>query len=437
MEEVIENGKIINKMIPKAINESKVHEKEIKKKLKLNEIFSEFENKATNEFNFYLDESNRRYTKSKCGINLKSLIAGTRRKCLDESIKILNDDFYNNNKIIKEEREKMRFKSGKKYYKKIKNTFNIIRNPEIKRKELLNSEENINVDNNRHSNENNNRVLAKNYKKKRASMSYKVKIEINNKMKDRNKINEVMNNEYNSISESLDNYQSKLKTLKLQYEEKKNTGNGKDSYFIKKRIGFNLPQLKLLNYNQKKVTKKGSDEDDENKKADIHKLLPFSKYAKYCFSLNPKKEEKSFNKIKLKEKREATLPNITEPEIPDNSHYYNNYNNTIKVVADSANKEVFVNKNYDKKRNDIENILGVDDIPDLKCYEKIAHEKAYSNVKKRKERNELIYKKQNYLRLTSKQKMNFDIERNLNLIRNVENSLWNRTNKNDLLKNNN
>ena len=33
----------------------------------------------------------------------------------------------------------------------------------------------------------------------------------------------------------------------------------------------------------------------------------------------------------------------------------------------------------------------MDDIPDLECYEKIAHEKAYSNAKKRKERNELIY----------------------------------------------
>jgi hypothetical protein len=428
MEEVIENGKIINKMIPKAINESKVHEKEIKKKLKLNEIFSEFENKATNEFNFYLDESNRRYTKSKCGINLKSLIASTRRKCLDESIKILNDDFYNNNKIIKEEREKMRFKSGKKYYKKIKKTFNVIRNPEIKRKELLNSEENINLDNNIYNYENN-REQAKNYKNKNISISYKVRFDIDNKKKDRNKINEVMNTEYNSISKSLENYQSNLKKLKLQYEEKKNIANGKDSYYIKKRIAFNLPQLKLLNYNQKDASKKSSNEDDESKKADIHKLLPFSKYAKYCFSLNPKSN--SFNKKKLKEKREATLPNITEPEIPDNNHYYNNYNNTIKVVADSANKEVFVDKNYDKKRFDIENILGVDDIPDLECYEKIAHEKAYSNAKKRKERNELIYKKQNYLRLTSKQKMNFNIERNLNLIRNVENSLWNRKNKND------
>ena len=142
MEEEIDNGKIINQLVPEAVSQSQNYAKEIKKRIKLNGIFLEFENKASHELNFYLDESNRRYSKSKCGINLKSLIASTRKKCLDESIKILNDNFYNN-KIIEEERNKMKYKSGKKYYKKIKNTFNIIRNPEIKRKEINLNAKNI------------------------------------------------------------------------------------------------------------------------------------------------------------------------------------------------------------------------------------------------------------------------------------------------------
>ena len=132
------------------------------------------------------------------------------------------------------------------------------------------------------------------------------------------------------------------------------------------------------------------------------------------------------NKSKNKRKKDKTLPYITEPNIPDNTHYYKNYNNTINVVANSANKEIFVNKNFDKKRNDIENILGVDDIPELNYYEKIAHEKAYSQTRKRREKDELISKHQNYLKLTSKQRINVDLERNLNLIKNVENSLWNK-----------
>ena len=424
-EDIIENGKVINEMIPKAIDESKVHAKEMKKKIKLNEIFSEFENKASNEFNFYLDESNRRYTKSKCGINLNTLIASTRRKCLDESIKILNDNFYNNN-IIEEEREKMRYKSGKKYYKKIKNTFNLIRNPEIRRKELLLLEgNNLELEYNKYNFENNKNDFLKYYndndKIKNNSINYKARFNLNNKKKDRDKINEIINDEHSSIYKSIDNYQSHLRNLKSQYDSKKNLKSGKDSHYnLKKKIEFHLPKLKLLDYNQKNIIKNREYEDEENKKADIHKLLPYSKYAKYFYSFNPNKNPS--NK-KNKRKNETTLPHLYEPEIPDNNHYYNNYNFTIGVVANSANKEVFVNKNFDKKRADIENILKVDDIPDLKCYEKIAHEKAYGNSQKRKERNDIISKKQNYLKLTAKQKMNVDIDRNLKLIRKVEKSL--------------
>ena len=233
-----------------------------------------------------------------------------------------------------------------------------------------------------------------------------------------------MDNEYKTIYKSLDNYKSNLKKLKSQYNSTKKE-DGKDSpIYLSKKIYFDLPRLNLLNYAQKRLILKDPNEDDEKKKVDIHKLLPYSKYAKYFYDINPKK--KSIDKSIKKENNDRTLPYIKEPNVLDNSNYYKNYNNTIVVVANSANKEVFVNQNFDKKRNDIESIFRVDDIPNIKCYEKIAHENAFNKAKKRRERNELISKQQNDLILTSKQRMNADIERNLNLIRNVENSLWNR-----------
>ena len=427
MEEEIENGKIINQMVPQAISESQKYAKEIKKRLKLNDIFSEFENKASHELNFYLDESNRRYSKSKCGINLKNLITSTRKKCLDESIKILNDNFYNN-KIIEEERNKMKYKNGKKYYKKIKNTFNIIRNPEIKRKELnLNSKiiKDLEFENNNYNGNNKNETINYNNNKNN-SISYKKRIKWDNKDNDKNKINEIMNIESKTIYKSLDNYKSNLKKLKSQYNDFQKEDEKDLPIYLTKKILFDLPKLNLLNYAQKKAILKNPNEDDEKNKVDIHKLLPYSKYAKYFYDINPKKISKKSNKS-----NDRALPYITEPNVLDNSHYYKNYNNTIAVVANSANKEVFVNQNFDKKRNDIENIFGVDDIPNIKCYEKIAHENAFNKAKKRRERNELVSKQQNYLKLTANQRMNVDIERNLNLIRNVENSLWNR--KKDIL----
>ena len=182
-------------------------------------------------------------------------------------------------------------------------------------------------------------------------------------------MNQIINDEFQSIYKSLDIYKSNLKSLKNKYDETKQISNGKDSYFsLKKKIDFDLPKLKLLNYAQKRIIFKNNNDDDEKKKVDIHKLLPYSKYAKFFYNINPKNT--SLNKSKNKRKKDKTLPYITEPNIPDNTHYYKNYNNTINVVSNSANKEIFVNKNFDKKRNDIENILGMDDIPELNYYEK-------------------------------------------------------------------
>ena len=429
MEEEIDNGKIINQLVPEAVSQSQNYAKEIKKRIKLNGIFLEFENKASHELNFYLDESNRRYSKSKCGINLKSLIASTRKKCLDESIKMLNDNFYNN-KIIEEERNKMKYKSGKKYYKKIKNTFNIIRNPEIKRKEInLNAKNISDIDfENDNYNGNNKYESIKYNNNKNNSVSYRKKVKWDNKDKDKNKINEVMNNEYKTIYKSLDNYKENLKKLESQYNAAQKEDGKNSRIYLSKKILFDLPRLNLLNYAQKKVILKDPNEDDEKKKVDIHKLLPYSKYAKYFYDINPKK--KADNKSTKKENN-RTLPYITEPNVLNNSNYYKNYNNTIAVVANSANKEVFVNQNFDKKRNDIESIFGVDDIPNIQSYEKIAHENAFNKAKKRRERNELISKQQNFLKLTSKQRMNVEIEKNLNLIKNIENSLW--TRKKDII----
>ena len=425
MDEDFENRKIINEMIPEAITDSKTYSKEIKKRMKLNNIFSEFENKATNDLNFYIDESNRRYTKSKCGINLNTLISSTRKKCLDESIKILNDNFYTNN-IIDDERSKMKYKSGKKYYKKIKNIFNIIRNPEIKRKELYIEDINkidLNHDN-YDSNDNTLNEIIKQYKNnnnRNNSISFKIKYEPNNKYRDKTKMNDIINDEHKTIYQSIDNYKTNLNNLKYNCEEPKKMKTG-FHLNLNKKIKFDLPKLKLLNYAQNKITFNKPNENDDNKKADIHKLIPFSKYAKYCYGLNQKNN--SVNNSQNKEKNDKTLPYITEPSIPDNNHYYKNYNNTIFVVANSANKELFVNKNYDKKRIDIENILKVNDIPDLKYYEDITHEKANSLAQKRREKNEIISQHQNYLKLTTKQKMNYNIERNINLIKNIEKSLY-------------
>ena len=137
MKEVDKKDKIINETIPQAIADSNLYRKEIKKRMRLNSIFSEFDNKAANNLNFFIDESNWRYAKSKSGLNLNSLISATRKKCLDESMKVLNDKFYTN-KTIEEERNKMFYKNSDKLYKQIKKTISVIKNPQPKKKSIKN-----------------------------------------------------------------------------------------------------------------------------------------------------------------------------------------------------------------------------------------------------------------------------------------------------------
>ena len=420
METNIENGKIINEKIPEVIGYSDQYKKEMKKLLRLNNIFSEFENKASKELNFFIDESNRRYSMSKCGINIKGLISSTRKKCLDESKKILNDNFYSN-KIIEREKEKMKHKGNTILYKKLKNSMNIVKNPELRKNKTK-------------IEKNNTLVNGVNGKNNRYNYNYnKTNIDNSEKIMDI-----IINEEQKSLSKSIDKYKSNLDQLKTILETSPVINRRKNSNAYKK-LNLYLPNLKFISYATKKEVKKNMDMDDPAKKADIHKLLPFSKLGKNNLENIVNSELAS----KHESRKSVIFPYITEPkpkmsvkrEIPKDFQYYKDYQNTISVVANSANKELFANKNFDKKRTDVENFLKVDDIPNVQIYDDLAHQKANEVKEERRSKNNIISKKQNYLKLSIQQRMNLDIDKNISLIKDIEDNLYkkgNKTEKNNL-----
>ena len=103
----IKESKIINLLIPEAINQNNQLRKEIRQRIRLNKIFNEFENKASNEFNYFINESNQRYNNLKNGHKLKNSLINSRQKNIDEAHKILQDPFYNN---FDYEKEKVKMK---------------------------------------------------------------------------------------------------------------------------------------------------------------------------------------------------------------------------------------------------------------------------------------------------------------------------------------
>ena len=130
MEELVENSKALNILVPKLIDKTKYLQKEFKKRMKLNKIFAEFENRALIQFNYFIKNSNKRYNHTKYGNNLDSFITNNRKKDINEANKIINDKFYSDISIQKEkEKEKLKYKSTSKIYKDIKHTFNEIKLP--------------------------------------------------------------------------------------------------------------------------------------------------------------------------------------------------------------------------------------------------------------------------------------------------------------------
>ena len=84
----------LNKMIPKFIEKSIVLRKDMRNKLLSNSIFKEFDNKASKDFFYYLNESKKRYKGLKNGGHLHNFIEDAQIKNLRKARRILSDDFY-------------------------------------------------------------------------------------------------------------------------------------------------------------------------------------------------------------------------------------------------------------------------------------------------------------------------------------------------------
>ena len=59
--DIVNKSKALNILIPRLITKSNNLTKEIKNRIKLNKIFSEFENKASNNLNYFITASNQIY----------------------------------------------------------------------------------------------------------------------------------------------------------------------------------------------------------------------------------------------------------------------------------------------------------------------------------------------------------------------------------------
>ena len=417
--DIVNKSKALNILIPRLISKSNNLTKEIKTRIKLNKIFSEFENKASNNLNYFITASNQRYTNSKLGNDLDTILSSTRAKNIKEANKIVNDKFYKDSNL-EIERQKMKYKSTEKIYKGIKDTFNKMKFP-LETKFSKNTQKEIEL-----IIEGKDEPLS--HQRKSSFNSYmfsekKVKRFINpedNVKEGKNAIKYELEKDKNSLENIISKYLTNLSNENIK-QNYKSSGNSPSS--SKKIYSFKLPKIKLINYKQKSPPKK-REITEEEKKPNIRKLLPYSRLGRHIQIINTDNDN-SFNELQQK-----NFPFITETKITNNKNDDKNYHDTLNVVYNSANKEFVLRNSLDKKRKKLESILGINEIPQLNTYDDILFKKFESIKNKRHEQARKINEYQKMAILSQKEKVNMIIDNDMELLDKFENKLYSKTNEN-------
>ena len=410
---IIDESKAINILVPRLIDKNEALQKEMKSRIKFNRIFSQFENRASIKFNYFIDNSNKRYNCTKMGNDINKFLLNTRTKNLDEAHKIISDKFYSDVNLEKE-KQKLKFKSISKVYRDIKDTFDKMRIP-LETKFTRNRKKNIKLI--IKSMDNKNLTLNRNelnFRDEKPNSKIKNTIR-KNLTTDKELITSELKKEKNLIDNSIINYLNIVnKTSRIEEKEHNKTPIQIPNTTRKKKLNVNLPNIKLLNY--KYHHKNIRDEEDRRykpdiRKIDISKLLPYSNMNKKSLIIKPR-EENSLNNSENKK-----FPFITEPNLINKS---NDYHNTLNIVFKSANDEFILKKNLDRKRKRLDEILGIKDIPQLNTYDDIIMKNFDAVKNERIEKANKLNKSQRYESLSMKEKANALVDEHLEILDNLE-----------------
>ena len=404
--EILEQSKVLNILIPKLIDKTQHLQKEMKSRIKLNKIFSEFENKATNKLNYFIANSVKRYTCTKFGNDLDLYLLNTRTKNLYEANKIIKDKFYSDSNLEKE-KEKMKYKSTSKIYKDINDIFKQIKiplesefNKQSKRKIklILNS-----LKNNPSMND-----LFIRKEKLKIIKNYNKHYMKKNLINDKYLISTVLEKEQESIGNSINNYLNNVenKILNNELNNNSSTDNPISLSSRKRKLKLDLPNIKLINYRYNKKINIIKIED--TKTPDIKKLLPYSK-----MSQKPFKKRKIINDSFNIENNKQ--PFLTEANIHTNKS--NDYHNTVNLVFNSASEEFRLQNNLDKRRRKLDDILGINEIPKLDSYDEIITKKFEEIKNERREKAKKISDSQRFESLSNKEKARIMINNSVKLFK--------------------
>ena len=384
----------LNFYVPQLLDSSKAYIKDMRKKMIVNNYLTNFNTRASKDFNKFLTESNTRYKVVKSGNAIEPALNQTMKEISPLSNSILNNKFYTELNTINEENKLKKFaKSGienKKLIKQIreeqiKDSYSKV---ELKFREYLN-----------------NLVLEKKglLKIKKTDNDWRKKVMTNYSydkyQSDTFLLNYIIEEDEKQIHNQLNNYYTEMNLIK------ENIPNETQDEIKKKKqkIYFNIDTLKMLKYNKPdpipiNLIKKAELEEDT-----IHlgKFVPYNKS-----SIKQKDKIKKFKKSQLF----SPNKNIEEDNLNEKELY-----NTRRVVKGEANNLFLMKDKFDKKNEIISNKVD-DDFPKIEEYPMIIR-KRLEKIKQKRIKESL--KNSKYLSTDEERRLNF----NLNLKKKFEK--WN------------
>ncbi len=415
-----------NELILNLFEKFSLYTDRFKDRIKIDSIFSELNENTRKKFNKFIELSQSRYKGVKNGNSLESFLLKQKPKYFQLSNNILNDIYFKSNDVDNE---------NKKLFKNL-NKKNIIEIQKIRNEIISNSKDLTNNERKLRD------KLEMKIKQKRVSerKDHNSKInnidEINSQI-DKNKINNdvldfknlkdnlklsqknlldtIVNEDVKQLNKSINDYKT--------YLHKINLSDNKINILKKQNFSFSKDRINLLSYKEKKLSNYHTKEKECT--IDIRKLMKYTKrgksasklYQKVLNNINNKSNSDSLNKtynkqtilpnnellkVKIKPKSNKVLtPSSTTTSIFSIENNYNNsmnnnlnsstdfsnYKNTKNLLKNEAEKVKFIGENFDKKWNNMENLLSKINLPNLKSSKS---KKISSNKKEVKEDKHIL-----------------------------------------------
>ena len=411
MDESATKHKKINILIPKLLEQSNKYAKLFKNKNKINNILTEFEIKSSNQFNYFVKDSIKRYKNMKLGNNLYKIISNTEKRRISQANRVLADNFFSNT-IIKQEKMNSKYYTLDKTYKNLKKTTKLLKDSAL---DKTNCFKNMKID-------------CKMGKTKSSIEEEKEKIaecmSLKEKLREgKEKINNVFKIDEDNIVKMFDKYRDEVKILQQIGEKSQEKYSS-----MHKKLELVLPKLEMINYKHYEPPKKIEENVEILQRKTLENLMPFTKYNNSMSDQKNKRnqsnnKEKDLNKKKIFKKIQINNNNIRfDPKMKTltNSKISRiDMNDTNDVVYNTAYKELTARELLNDKSKKITEILRYE-VPKIENYKSIIKNKFKEIKNRRNEINNKKIKEQNKEAKTFTDILNDKIDNEIYLLTQIE-----------------